>query len=98
MGKYLLKWRLDPSRVPVDPKERGATWTHLMNMIKQDREKGILQDWGAVPSEGTGYCIVEGSNLDVMLMTEQYVPYVSFETCPVATIFEVDELLAHMTG
>lgn len=98
MGKFLLKWSLDASRVPIDPKERGAAWTLLMNMIKQDREKGILHDWGAFPSEGKGYCIVEGSNVDVMLMTEKYVPYVSFETCPVATISEVDELLAHMAG
>lgn len=98
MGKYLLKWRIDTSRVPSDPKERGVAWTHLMKMIKQDREKGILQDWGAIPSEGRGYGIVEGSNVDVMLMTEKYVPFVQFETCPVATISEVDELLAHLTG
>ena len=93
-----MKWRLDPSKVPVDPKERGAGLTLLMNMIKEDREKGILHDWGAFPSEGKGYCIVEGTNVDVMKMTEKYVPYVSFQTYPVATIFEVDELLAHMTG
>ncbi len=98
MGKFLLKWSLDASKVPIDPKERGAGWTLLMNMIKEDREKGILHDWGAFPSEGKGYCIVEGSNVDVMIMTEKYVPYVRFETHPVATIYEVDELLAHLTG
>ncbi len=98
MRKYLLKWSLDTARVPVDPKERGGSWTLLMGLIKQDREKGILRDWGAFPSEGKGYCIVEGSNVDVMKMTEQYVPFVRFETYPVATIAEVDELLAHLTG
>lgn len=98
MGKYLLKWSLDASKIPTDPKERGAGYGFLMGMIKQDREKGILRDWGAFPSEGRGYCIVEGSNLDVMKMTEQYVPYVSFETCPVATMEDVDELLAHLAG
>ena len=98
MGKYFLKWSLDTARIPIDPKERGAGWSLLMNMIKEDKEKGILHDWGAFPSEGKGYCIVEGSNVDVMIMTEKYVPYVRFETHPVATIYEVDELLAHLTG
>ena len=98
MGKFFLKWRLDASKVPVDSKERGAGWTLLMNMIKADREKGILHDFGAFPSEGKGYCIVEGSNVDVMQMTDKYVPYVSFEINPVATISEVDEFLAHMSG
>jgi hypothetical protein len=41
---------------------------------------------------------VEGSNLEVMKMTEQYVPYVLFETHPAATTKEIDELLKHMTG
>lgn len=98
MGKFFLKWSIDASRVPIDPKERGAGWGLLMAMIKQDKEKGILRDWGAFTSEGKGYCIVEGSNVDVMKMTEQYVPYVIFETHPVSTIQEVDEMLAHLTG
>ncbi len=98
MGKFFLNWRLDPSKIPVDPKERGAGYGFLMAMIKQDKEKGVLLDWGAFTSEGKGYCIVEGSNVDVMKMTEQYVPYVRFETHPVSTIKEVDQLLAHLAG
>ena len=98
MGKFFLKWRLDTSRIPIDPQERGAGWTLLMNMVKDDRENGILQDFGAFPAEGDGYFIVEGSNLDVMKMTNKYVPYVSFEIYPVATILECDEFLKSMTG
>jgi hypothetical protein len=98
MGKYLLMWSLDPSQVPVDPKERGAGWSLLMGLIKQDQKNGILKDWGAFTSEGRGYSIVEGSNVEVMKMTEQYVPYVLFETHPVATMKEIDQLLKHMTG
>jgi hypothetical protein len=33
-----------------------------------------------------------------MKMTEQYVPYVLFETHPVATMDEIDQLLKHMAG
>lgn len=98
MAKYLLNWRLDPARVPVDAKERSAGWGMLLGMIKKDAERGILKDWGAFPSEGRGYSIVEGSQLEVMQMTEQYVPYVHFDTHPVSSVDEIDQLLQHMAG
>ena len=43
MGKYLLLWNLDPARIPVDPKERGTGWGVLMEMVKNDLEKGIMK-------------------------------------------------------
>ena len=98
MSKYLLIWRLDPSRVPSDSRERGKGWGMLMTMIKTDREKGILKDWGAFPSEGRGYCVLEGSPLEVMKMTEQYAPFVHFETHPVASVNEVEQLIRHLSG
>jgi len=47
MGKYLLLWEVDRARIPIDPKERGAGWSLLMAMVRQDIEKGISKDWGA---------------------------------------------------
>ena len=64
MAKYHLYWRLDGARVSVDAKERGGGWSLLMAMVKQDMERGVLKDWGAFTSEGQGYCIVEGTNVD----------------------------------
>ncbi len=98
MAKYHLYWQLDEARVPEDAKERGGAWGLFMAMIAQDKENGVLKDWGAFTSEGAGYCIVEGNNVDVMKMTEQYVPYVQFEIKPVSTDDEVNELIAHLTG
>ncbi len=98
MAKYHLYWKLDESRVPVDAKERGGSWGLFMAMIKQDMESGVLKEWGAFTSEGERYCIVEGTNVDVMKMTEQYVPYVLFETKPVSSAEEVNELVAHLSG
>jgi len=46
MGKYLLHWEMDQAKIPIDPKERGAAWSMLMAMVGQDREKGILTDFG----------------------------------------------------
>ena len=40
MGKYLLLLEVDRTRIPIDPKERGAGWGLLMAMVRQDIEKG----------------------------------------------------------
>jgi hypothetical protein len=98
MAKYHLYWSLDKARVPVEAKERGGGWGLLMAMVKQDMESGLVKDWGAFTSEGQGYCIVEGTNVEIMKMTEQYVPYVSFETRPVSSAEEVNELIQHLSG
>jgi len=98
MARYHLYWRLDATRVPVDARERGDAWALMMALVKQDMEKGVVKDWGAFTSEGQGYCIVEGTNVEIMKMTEQYVPYVLFETKPVSSVKEVNELLIHLSG
>jgi hypothetical protein len=98
MAKYHFYWRLNEARIPVDMKERGGGWSLLMAMVKKDMESGLMKDWGAFTSEGQGYCVVEGSNVEIMKMTEQYVPYVAFEIKPVASADEVNELIQHMTG
>ena len=98
MAKYHIYWRLDEARVPVDAKERGGGWGLLMAMVKQDMEKGVLKDWGAFTSEGQGYGIVEGTNVEIMKMTEQYVPYCQFEIKPISSFEEVNEIIKHLSG
>jgi hypothetical protein len=68
-----------------------------MGMVKQDL-KGIATDWGAFPGENRVCCIVEGSPLDVVKMTRQYMPYVGFRVHPFAPVCDLDELLIHMAG
>ena len=41
MGKYLVLWEVDQTRIPVDPKERKDAWSLLMAVVRQDIEKGI---------------------------------------------------------
>jgi hypothetical protein len=93
MGKYLLLWRLDPARVPVDPKARATGWSALMGMVKKDMEKGISKDWGAFIGEGGGYAIAEGSETEVSIMTQQYGPHVHFETHPIMSVKQVEDML-----
>lgn len=86
MGKYLVLWEVDQTKVPIDPKERGGAWSMLMAMVRQDLEKGIVKDWGAFVGELRGYDIAEGSELEIMNMMQQYVPLVSFQVHPIATV------------
>jgi len=93
MAKYLLTWQVDQSRAPIDPKERGVAWGMLIDMVKNDQVKGIMKDWGAFVGETNGYSIVEGGN-----MVQQYIPFVSFKTQPVASISQVSEVIKSISG
>lgn len=79
-------------------KNGGGAWGLMMALVKQDMETGVVKDWGAFTSQGEGFCIVEGTNVEIMKMTEQYVPYILFETKPVSSVEEVNELIKHLSG
>lgn len=98
MGRYLLLWQMNPDFVPADPKERATAWSRFMVMVKENLEKGVSKDWGAYIGEGKGYAIVEGSEAEVSLMTQQYTPYVSFETHPIMSADQVEAMLKAMGG
>ena len=98
MGKYMALWEVDQSNIPIDPKERAAGWGMLMAMVRQDFEKGILKDWGAFLAESNGYAVWEGSEIDVMKTTQQYVPFCIFDVHAIATEERVNEMLSSMTG
>jgi hypothetical protein len=97
MGKYLLLWEIDTTKIPVNPKERGAGWYALMEMVKQDMKKGFTKDWGAFVGELSGYAVEEGSELEVMTALQQYTPFVHFKVHPIASVNQVDEMIKALT-
>ena len=98
MGKYLVLWEIDRTKIPIDPKERGDGWGFLMAMIRQDIEKGITKDWGAFIGESSGYAINEGTEVEVMNSLQQYVPFVIFKVHPIATETQVSEVIKALRG
>jgi len=70
----------------------------LMNMVRQDREKGIGKEWGAFIGESRGYCVYEGQELEVMKALQQYVPFVKFQIHPVASENQINEMIKGLTG
>ena len=85
MGKYLMLWSFNQSLTPVNPQERAKGYAFLMDFIQKDFESGLLKDWGSFVGEGSGYCVVEGSEIDVSKMVQQYSPFCRFKTHPVAS-------------
>ena len=43
MGKYLILWEMDETKVPSSRQERGAGWSAFMDMVKQDIKKGMTK-------------------------------------------------------
>jgi hypothetical protein len=98
MGRYLLLWEVDRARIPTDPKERGAGWGLLMAMVRQDIEKGVSKDWGAFIGETNGYAVAEGTEIEILNMTAQYGPYVSFKVHPIASESQVNDMIKGLSG
>ena len=98
MGRYHLLWEADTTRTPVDRKERGTLVKGLLDIVKQDIEKGITKDWGGFLGEAKGYAIVEGTELEIAKMIQQYTPFVSFEVHPVTSLSDWDELVKNLVG
>jgi hypothetical protein len=98
MGKYLALWEAHQTEIPVDPKERGAGWATLMIMVRQDIEKGITKSWGAFVGENAGYCLVEGTEVEIMNALQQYVPLIRFKVHPIASEDQVNEMIRTLSG
>jgi len=98
MASYLLIWDINDAFVPVDPKERGEAYNMLLAMVKNDMEKGITKGWGTFIGERTGYCVVEGSELEIMNLVQQYTPYVTFETHACASVDLAQEMVNALIG
>ena len=91
MGKYLVLWKMDQSRVSVDPKERGAARLAFLELVKKDLETGTATDWGAFVGEAKGYVIHEGSEVEVAVALEQYVPFAHYKVHPISTLGQVKQ-------
>jgi len=97
MGKYLLLWEIDPTKIPVDPKERGGEFGALMKVIKQDMKEGILKDWGLFVSEHKGYSVVQGTELEVIKATQRYTPFVCFAAYSIASVNQEARMIKALT-
>ena len=96
MPKYLVTWEVDPTRVPTDAKERGAMWSMMTDMVKQDMKEGREEDWGCFVGETSGYSVSERSEIDLAKDLQRFYPFVTFKVHQVMSVDEVAELAKSM--
>ena len=93
MAKYFASWQVVRERLADDPKTIATGWKVLVAMVKADLESGKTTAWGVFPGTWSGYCVIEGTEMDVMRLTVQYAPYVAFDVHPLVEITEVEEFV-----
>ena len=98
MPKYFMLWEVDSSKTPIDPKERGAAWTAMLNMIKQDMADGKITDWGSFAGESKGYSVSNQTHEELARSLQRFFPYVTFKVHQVATVDETMALAKWLTG
>ncbi len=96
MGKYLILWEIDASRLPVSRKERAAGWKALLNFIKEDFKSGLTLDWGSFVGELKGYSIIEGDEVAINISLQQYSPFVTFKLRSITTVEQAEQLIEAM--
>lgn len=89
MGKYIILWQTDLSRVSEDPKEQLELYTKIMNMVKEDLKNGPTKDFGMFLGGDSGYTIEEGTEEEIAMSTMKYSPFIK---CTVHQIISVDQI------
>jgi len=93
MGKFLLLWEMDQTKVPISAQERGAGFATLMGLVKQDIKRGLVKDWGSFVGELNGYVVVEGTEVEIGNLAHQYIPFAFFKVHAVSSVSQTDEII-----
>jgi hypothetical protein len=91
-----MTWEIDTTKVPINPQERGAAWLPMVQMVKQDLQRGVLKAWGVYPGEMRGFGLAEGNEEEIYKMAQRYIPFVHFTTHPTLTADQMEKLLKEM--
>ena len=97
MPKYLVLWEADPSKQPIDPKERGAALSALLDMVKHGIKEGTTIDWGSFLGEDRGYSISEVSEMELEKKLYRYAPFITFKVHRVMSVEQLAELAKSLT-
>jgi hypothetical protein len=96
MGKYLVMWEADESKIPLDPEERKMSWLGAIEMERQNMKERGTVDWGCFIGTTKGFSIHEGSKEDVIQSTLPFIPYFKFQIFEVVNIDELENAIKNM--
>ena len=86
MGRYIVLWEADETKIPLDPTVRRESWLVACEMVRQDFKSGLVKDWGVFLGQAKGFAIDEGTEEEVQKATLQYIPYFRFQIIPILTV------------
>ena len=86
MGRYLLLWEADETKIPLDPTVRRESWLAACEMVRQDFKNGLAKDWGVFVGQTKGFAIDEGTEEEVQKVVLKYIPYFRFQVIPILTL------------
>jgi len=90
--KFYIKWRMEPTNVPVDAEARVKGWLSMLEMVKAEMKAGETKDWGCAAGGDCGYSISEAaSETELFTRLLKWMPYVHFEVEPVLTVEQTIE-------
>jgi hypothetical protein len=93
MGRYLVLWEADESKIPIAPDERKIGWQMATEMVEQDIKDGLVKDYGVFIGQPNGFTIAEGTRDEIINMTIKFMPFFRFKVMPLASIDQVKEAI-----
>ena len=96
MGRYLVLWRVNFDRWPMDPSKslelNETLWTVMDDLMK----KGLVKDYGIFPEAESGFLIGEGEVNDIFKSVNMFIPYVSCEVHEVVPYKKQKEIVREL--
>jgi phage FluMu gp28-like protein len=93
MGRYLVLWEADESKIPIAPEERKIGWQMATEMTEQYIKDGLVKDYGAFVGQPNGFIIADGTRDDIINMTIKFMPFFRFKVIPIASIDQIKEVI-----
>ena len=96
MGRYLILWEADESKIPVDAEERKAGWLMALEMTREEIKAGRTKEYGGFVGQNKGFAIYEGTIEEVSSMTLKFIPFFRFNITPLLSIDQLEAAVKTM--
>ena len=93
MGRYLVLWEADESKIPIAPEERKIGWQMATEMVEQHMQDGLVKDYGAFVGQPNGFIIADATRDEIINMTIKFMPFFRFKVIPLASIDQIKEVI-----
>jgi hypothetical protein len=96
MGRYLILWEADESKITLNREELKVGWLGAIEMTKQDLKSGLTKDWGVFMGQTNGFNISEGTEAEIHSALTKYIPYFRFKVYPLLSVGQTEEIIKAM--